>query len=64
MKFIKLNNGIEIPSVWLGTWLIDNDKVARVVCDAVENEEGVGRGIKECGVPREELFITTNKTRW
>lgn len=72
MKFIKLNNGIEIPSIGLGTWLIDNDKVARVVCDAVkigyrhidtaqayENEEGVGIGIKECGVPREELFITT-----
>lgn len=72
MNFIKLNNEIEIPSIGLGTWLIDNDKVARVVCDAVkigyrhidtaqayENEEGVGRGIKECGVPREELFVTT-----
>jgi len=72
MNFIKLNNEIEIPSIGLGTWLIDNDKVARVVCDAVkigyrhidtaqayENEEGVGLGIKKCGVPREELFITT-----
>lgn len=72
MEFIKLNNGIEIPSIGLGTWLIDNDKVARVVCDAVkigyrhidtaqayENEEGVGLGIKKCGVPRDQLFITT-----
>ena len=72
MENIKLNNGIEIPSVGLGTWLIDNDKVANVVCDAVslgyrhidtaqayENEEGVGFGIKNCGVPREELFVTT-----
>lgn len=58
MKFIKLNNGIEIPSAGLGTWLIGNDKVARVVCDAVENEKGVGRwGIKECGVSREEEII-------
>ena len=72
MKFIKLNNDVEIPSIGLGTWLIDNDKVARVVCDAVkigyrhidtaqayENEEGVGLGIKKCGVPRDQLFITT-----
>ena len=72
MKFIKLNNDVEIPSIGLGTWLIDNDKVARVVCDAVkigyrhidtaqayENEKGVGLGIKKCGVPRDQLFITT-----
>ena len=68
----KLNNGIEIPSVGLGTWLIDNDKVAQVVKDAVSlgyrhidtaqvyaNEEGVGIGIKDCGVHRKDLFITT-----
>ena len=72
MENIKLNNGIEIPCVGLGTWLIDNDKVDKVVCDAVkigyrhidtaqayENEEGVGKGITNCGIPREELFITT-----
>ena len=72
MDLIKLNNGIEIPSVGLGTWLIKNDKVSQVVCDAVDvgyrhidtaqaygNEEGVGIGIKNCGVPREKLFITT-----
>ena len=72
MENIKLNNGIEIPSIGLGTWLIDNDKVANVVCDAIssgyrhidtaqayENEEGVGIGTRNCGVPREELFITT-----
>lgn len=72
MEKMKLNNGIEIPSVGLGTWLIDNDKVDKVVCDAVslgyrhidtaqayENEEGVGLGIRNCGIPREELFVTT-----
>ena len=72
MENIKLNNGIEIPCVGLGTWLIDNDKVDKVVCDAVkigyrhidtaqayENEEGVGKGITNCGIPREELFVTT-----
>lgn len=72
MENIKLNNGIKIPSIGLGTWLIDNDKVSDVVCDAVkigyrhidtaqayENEEGVGTGIRKCEVPREELFVTT-----
>ncbi len=69
---MELNNGVVIPSVGLGTWLIDNDKVADVICNAVkigyrhidtaqayENEEGVGIGIKNCGIPRNELFITT-----
>ena len=72
MKNINLNNGKEIPSVGLGTWLIDNDKVVDVIKTAVklgyrhidtaqayENEEGVGLGIKKCGIPRQELFITT-----
>ena len=69
---MKLYNGVNIPDVGLGTWLIPNEKVADIVKTAVkvgyrhidtaqayENEEGVGRGIKECGVPREELFVTT-----
>lgn len=69
---MRLNNGKEIPMVGLGTWLINNDKVDQVIKDAVslgyrhidtaqayENEEGIGKGIKECGVAREELFITS-----
>lgn len=69
---MKLNNGKDIPMVGLGTWLINNDKVDQVIKDAVslgyrhidtaqayENEEGIGRGIKDCGVAREELFITS-----
>lgn len=72
MKDIVLNNGNPIPVVGLGTWLIDNGKVADVIRAAVklgyrhidtaqayENEEGVGKGIRECGIPREELFVTT-----
>ena len=71
-KNMKLYNNNNIPDVGLGTWLIPNDKVAEIVKTAVklgyrhidtaqayENEEGVGRGIKECGLPREELYITT-----
>lgn len=69
---MRLNNGVHIPMVGLGTWLINNDKVDQVVKDAVSlgyrhidtaqaylNEEGVGKGIRECGVSREELFITS-----
>ena len=69
---MKLYNGNLIPDVGLGTWLIPNDKVAEIVKTAVKvgyrhidtaqayaNEEGVGVGIKECGVPRSELYITT-----
>ena len=68
----KLNNGLEIPAIGLGTWLIDNDVVAETIKKAVEigyrhidtaqayeNEEGVGIGIKKCGVDRSDLFITS-----
>jgi diketogulonate reductase-like aldo/keto reductase len=67
-----LSNGVEIPKLGLGTWMIDNDKVAEAVKEAVKlgyrhidtaqayaNESGVGDGIRECGVAKEELFITT-----
>ena len=69
---MKLNNGNNIPLVGLGTWLIDDDKVSEVIKTAVKlgyrhidtaqaygNEVGVGKGIKECGVSREELYVTT-----
>lgn len=72
MNNFKLNNELEIPSIGLGTWLIDNDKVNETIKDAIsvgyrhidtaqayENEEGVGKGIKESGIDRKELFITT-----
>jgi diketogulonate reductase-like aldo/keto reductase len=68
----ELNNGIEIPKLGLGTWMISDESVEQAVIDAVklgyrhidtaqayENEAGVGRGIKNCGVDRKELFITT-----
>lgn len=69
---IKLNNGVEIPVLGLGTWLIDNDTVCDVVANAIKlgyrhidtaeaygNEEGVGRGIKKSGIKREEIFLQT-----
>jgi diketogulonate reductase-like aldo/keto reductase len=68
----KLSNGVEIPKLGLGTWLLDDAQAAQAVRDAISigyrhidtaqaymNEEGVGEGIRSCGVAREELFITT-----
>ena len=67
-----LNNGVKIPKLGLGTWLLNDAQTAQAVRDAVklgyrhidtaqayENEAGVGEGVRTCGVPREELFITT-----
>lgn len=67
----QLNNGIAIPKVALGTWLIDNDDVADAVKNAIKlgyrhidtaqaygNEQGVGKGIRESGVDRSQLFVT------
>lgn len=67
-----LQNGVTIPKLGLGTWFIDNQNVVEAVKEAVklgyrhidtaqayQNEEGVGQGIKACGVSRSELFITT-----
>lgn len=69
---VRLNDGNAIPQIGLGTWPLDNAQVATAVVSAVElgyrhvdtayrygNEAGVGQGVRDCGVPREELFITT-----
>jgi len=67
-----LANGVEIPKLGAGTWMIDNESVVQVVKDALDvgyrhidtaaayrNEEGVGRGLKESQVNREDIFVTT-----
>ncbi len=67
-----LANGVNIPKLGLGMWFIDNDDAASVVRDAAEigyrhidtaqaygNEAAVGEGIRTCGVPREEMFVTS-----
>ena len=69
---VKLSNGVVVPQLALGTWLIDNAKVTEAVKAAValgyrhvdtaqayENEAGVGEGIRSCGVPRDQLFVVS-----
>ncbi len=68
-----LNNGVKIPNIAYGTYLMpDNDLVFELVKKAISfgyrhidtaffygNEQGVGRGVRECGLKREEIFVTS-----
>ena len=67
-----LSNGVKIPKLGLGTWFIDDDKAGDVVKEAVKlgyrlidtaqaygNERGVGEGVRNCGLPRNEIFVTS-----
>ncbi|MEO5877295.1 MAG: aldo/keto reductase [Streptosporangiaceae bacterium] len=69
---ITLNNGVRVPQLGLGVWQVPDDGAERAVATALRagyrsidtarlyfNEEGVGRAIRESGVPRGELFVTT-----
>jgi diketogulonate reductase-like aldo/keto reductase len=71
-EYYTLSNGVTIPKLGLGTWLIADENAAQAVCAAVEigyrhidtaqaygNEKGIGEGIRKCSVGREKLFITT-----
>lgn len=69
----KLHNGTEMPWFGLGVWKVENgSEVVESVKAALKagyrsidtaavykNEEGVGQGIKDSGVPREEIFVTS-----
>lgn len=69
----RLNNGVEMPYFGLGTYLADNDQeVIDAVKNALnagyrhidtaaayKNEEGVGKGIRESNVAREEVFLVS-----
>jgi len=69
---VKLNDDNIIPQLGLGVWQVDPAITARVVADGIKagyrsidtaegynNEEGVGQAIREAGVARSELFITS-----
>lgn len=72
MQTIKLNNGIEMPVLGYGVFQVSPEECERCVLDAIStgyrlidtaqayyNEEGVGNAVTRCGVPRNELFLTT-----
>ena len=71
-EFYPLSADIRIPKLGLGTWMIPAGDTAAAVREAIRlgyrhidtaqaygNEEGVGQGVRECGSPRDELFVTS-----
>jgi len=69
---IRLNDGVTIPQIGFGVWQVDNGEAPKAVLKAIQsgyrsidtaaiygNEEGVGIGLRDAGVPRDQLFITT-----
>src|SRR5690625_1210834 len=72
MQYKTLNNGVEIPQLGYGVYKIPEEDIVTATSEALENgyrsldtaqfyknERGVGQAIKNSGIPREELFITT-----
>ncbi len=72
MQYLTLNNGVKMPILGFGVYQIPQEETKRAVLDAIDagyrsidtaqsyfNEKQVGEAIAECGVPREDLFITT-----
>ena len=72
MEYVTLNNGVKMPILGYGVYQVTPEECERCVLDAISvgyrsidtaqayaNEEGVGGAIVKCGIPREELFITT-----
>lgn len=67
-----LSNGVKIPKLGLSTWFLPDAQAAEAVRTAVslgyrhidtaqayENEAGVGEGVRTCGLPREQIFVTS-----
>lgn len=72
MEKVKLNNGLQMPKLGIGTFMLIPNQAEESVYNALKsgyrlidtanayvNEKGVGRGIKKSGVPREEIFLET-----
>lgn len=72
MEYVKLNNGVLMPLVGLGTWELRNEECIETVSKAIQlgyrlidtaqmygNEKEVGLGIIQSGIERQELFVTT-----
>jgi diketogulonate reductase-like aldo/keto reductase len=72
MEYVILNNGVKMPLLGYGVYQVSEEECERCVLDAIKvgyrlidtaqayfNEAAVGNAIEKCGIPREELFITT-----
>ncbi len=72
MEYIKLSNGVKMPTLGYGVFLVSPDECERCVSDALsvgyrlidtaqayQNEEGVGNAWRKSGIKREDLFLVT-----
>ena len=72
MQYVTLNNGVKMPILGYGVYQTSPEETEECVLNAIKvgyrsidtaqaygNEEGVGSAIQKCGLPREDLFITT-----
>lgn len=72
LQYVTLHNGVTIPQLGFGTYLIPNEQVADAIKHALDagyrhidtaqyykNESGIGEALKASGINREDLFITT-----
>lgn len=72
MEYLTLNNGVQLPMVGFGTWDVRGQEGQKAILTALElgyrlldtarmyeNEEIVGSAVRESGLPRQEIFITT-----
>lgn len=72
MEYVTLNNGVKRPILAYWVYQTPPADTEKCVLEAIQtgyrsidtaqaygNEEGVGNAIEKCGLPREELFITT-----
>lgn len=72
MQTVKLNNGVEMPILGYGVFLVDPKECERCVTDAIDtgyrlidtaqayyNEEGVGNAVKKSGIKRDEFFLVS-----
>lgn len=72
IKTVKLNNGVDMPMEGFGVFQIPEESCEQAVRTALrsgyrlidtassyQNEKAVGKALHACGIPREELFITT-----
>lgn len=71
-EHFTLSNGVGIPKLGFGTWQTENEAAPKAVATALrvgythidtarayKNEEGVGQGLRQSGIPREQVFVTT-----
>lgn len=69
---LRLNNGYTMPQIGLGTASLDDDQIAPLIVTAIEagyrhidtayrygNQRGVGKGLRDSGISREQVFVTT-----